>query len=145
MPRYKTIPSALHNFAESFFSAMNYVGGDHLVEHLTRSARGAGTSEVVIDWHRSDVDMVRVEPLSVVTAPVAEAIGQYRAELPELLGRMDSSLRLLHTVRMRLRFDWGLPRPYGPIICTMEAEADLGRTYDVDVRVMQPLWSDGVA
>ena len=135
MARYKPIRSAIHNFAHSFCSTLNYVGDDYGIEHVTKAARSAGASRVVVRWVRDGVvlDPVVVEPSAVLNSRVRRTLTKYANWLPALLRSMDSDVALLRSVVMRLDFDWSMPRPFGPLRLTMEAEDDRGREYVVPV------------
>ena len=139
MARYKTIPSALHNFAHSFLSELNWTFTDNVVSHIGRTARRAGVERIVIEWYQgTDEAPVTVEPALIATSAVRASIARYRAYLPSLLRSMDSSLGLLHAVRMTLVFDWRPAPPECELSCTVEAEDDQGKNYEIAVAVPHP-------
>ena len=133
--RYKPIRSAIHNFAHSFCSTLNYVVDDYGIDHVTRAAHEAGASRAVIGWVRDGrvLDPAEVEPRDILNKRVRQTLANYSARWPGLLRRMDLSLGQFRRIDMKLDFDWSMPYPYGPLTLTMEAEDDRGKKYEVPV------------
>ncbi len=139
MARFKTIPSALHNFAHSFLSGLNWTGADTVASHIGHTAKRAGVERIVFEWYRgADEAPVTIEPPLIATPPVRDSVARYRAYLPSLLRSMDSSLDLLRLVRMTLVFDWRPVPPECELSCTVEAEDIQGESYEIDVAVPYP-------
>ena len=133
MARYKTLRSAIHNFAHSVLSLMNYTAGDYFIEHVTRSARAAGALEIQIDWLTG-----QVTPEDIVTEPIRLSISQHRSWLPSHFKSMDTSLDLLNSLVMRLSFNFRAVPPMRVMECVMEVEDDRGQEYEVSVEPVQP-------
>lgn len=70
--KYKNIPSAIRNVAESFLSDSNFVPGDSIASILARRAVGSHESVAEIDLLRGEGS-----PASLTYSPVAESIKAY--------------------------------------------------------------------
>ena len=135
MARYKTIRSAIHNFAHSFCSTLNYVVDGYGIDHVTSAAHEARASQAVIKWVRDGqvLEPVEVEPREILNSRVRQTLAIYSSRWPGLLRSMDLSLGQFRRIDMRLEFDWSMPYPFGPLRLTMEAEDDRGKEYEVPV------------
>jgi hypothetical protein len=78
--KYKIIPGALHNFAHSFLSLMNYVDGEYIIDVLLDVISAAPNHTLTIDW-------LADPPVSSVPLPrvVQKSVAYYRRWLPEHL------------------------------------------------------------
>lgn len=136
MARYKPIRSAIHNFAASFCSTLNWVGGDYGIEHVARAAYKARVNRVVIHWLRDGriILPTEVEPPEVADRKVRETLVRYASRWPGLLSSMGLTVEQFRHIDMRWDFDWTMPHPFGPLTLTMEAEDDRGIRYTVPVK-----------
>lgn len=134
--RYKPIRSAIHNFAASFCSTLNYVDNDYGIEHVARAAYEARVNQVIIHWLRDGKVLLptTVEPTQVANRRVRETLARYAARWPGLLNSMGLTVEQFGRIDMRWDFDWTMPHPFGPLTLTMEAEDDRGKLYEVRVK-----------
>ncbi|EDM25287.1 hypothetical protein LNTAR_24948 [Lentisphaera araneosa HTCC2155] len=69
--KYKNIHSAIHNFGDSFFSLMNYVDNNYVIDDLENIHRNG--YDIEIDWIN-----ISFTPKEMVTKRILESIS-YRA------------------------------------------------------------------
>src|ERR1700760_723773 len=82
MMKYKNIPSALHNFADSFTSDSNCVAHDLTMAYLARRAI-AGAE----DHFTFDILAGTAAPSRLAESPVDEAVREYALHFPKHLAR----------------------------------------------------------
>lgn len=74
--KYKNIPSAMHNFGDSFLSLMNYVDDDYVIDELVNIHRKG--YDIEVDWKTGTF-----APYQMRSPRIAESVNIYRARLPK--------------------------------------------------------------
>lgn len=139
--KYKRIRSAAHNFAHSFVSSSNHVGGDYVIGHLARAAVAAREPELRVDLMTGDA-----EPEALLVEPVRVSIHGYVQSFPRHLHSQDVAIDAVRTATMRVRFDLSAldgPEPcHGvmlPYECVVDVTDDRGGLHVGAVRDEWPL------
>jgi hypothetical protein len=135
--KYKHIPSAARNFAESFVSDNNFVPGDSIVSLLAR--RVVTTHDQVLEI---DLQTGEAIPESLSASPVRESIDAYVTRFPQLLRSQGVSPEAVRTARMRLSFvldrlsrSPGFPNSSEmPLDCTVVILDDRAREHSIVFR-----------
>ena len=117
--KYKLIPAALHNFGHSFHSLTNYVDDVYIVD-LIRELVSNPDRKIAIAFPSG-----QITPPGHYPAPLIQSIGYWSTSLPKHLAshKVEGAVK-----NVRLEFQRALPK------CTVYAEDDRGKTYEVPVK-----------
>lgn len=91
--KYKNIASAIHNFAASFTSLMNYVDGDYVLDELRQVREHGG--DIDVDWISG-----RFEPAALATPRILASVSLWRASLEEHLAAQNVRQEALTSLRL---------------------------------------------
>jgi hypothetical protein len=123
----KPLKSVAHNVCHQFASTLNYWGGDYGINHLARSAVGAG-------------NLVTVDLLAGTSNPGLSGEGAHAPQLlaqvlRQLLAKEGFAIDLLASAAATYRFRGPLPEPGGSVAydCHVEFTTTGGRSYVVEL------------
>ena len=135
--RYKNIPSAARNVAESFLSDNNFVPGDSIASLLAR--RAVATHEPI-----AEIDLLSGEgsPTVLTKSPVAESIKAYANRFRQVFQDQNLDPERVKIARLQLAFvldrvsaSVGFPDSSEvPVDCSALVVDDRGKEHDVVFR-----------
>lgn len=107
--KYKRIDAALHNFADSFASGLNWAAGNYVMGHLLRAAIAAG-----VDTFEVDLVTGSVSPRTGLAGDVESAIRARAASFPAHLESEGVDANHLSHPVMHIGIDLGSVRRLPP-------------------------------
>lgn len=120
---YKRINSAIHNFAHSFVSLMNYVDGEYIIDLLPKLLRETPRHEIRISLLNGTI-----EPQRDFHPAFLKSIGYYRNRVVSHLESENVGPEILRSLEFILFADIDGP------ICRVEAIDDRGVAHTSSVR-----------
>jgi hypothetical protein len=100
MPNRKVLRSVIHNLAHSFLSALGYVDGDYIYEHLRRKAEETGVPHIVLDALNGTID-----PPAFRTEALMKAAGALPRQLEHLIVSGGAGMSLVQAAEITIDFD----------------------------------------
>lgn len=121
--KYKNIKSMLHNFGHSFFSLMNYVDGEYIVDILPDLIRKA-------DGHELHIQFPSGKLVPAIRCPrrLRKSIGYYTDWLPKHVASHELELERISDIRLTVT---------GTNVGTrysVQAKDDRGVEYDIPIQ-----------
>ena len=137
MARYKVLKSVAHSFGHSFTSLLNYRGDDYVMGHLLRRARALGEEALFVDILSGEA-----APASLLVPEVRDSIDGYCEWFPQLVHSHRTTIDVVRSARMEIRFDLSIERPNrnhpsyveSPYVCRIELEDDRGKVWAAELR-----------
>ncbi len=124
--KYKLIPAAIHDFAHSFFSLMNYVDDEYLIDLMPGLLAQVPGGHVTIAFPSG-----RIEPAWAYPSVLVKSIGDWADALRDHLKSHRVSLDAIRgELRVAAIRDLRAPRGWR---CSVEATDDRGRNYSIPV------------
>ncbi|NJN70110.1 MAG: hypothetical protein HC801_07440 [Nitrospira sp.] len=122
--KYKNIPSALHNFAHSFVSLVNYVDGVYIRDVLTDELHKVPNHELLIYFPEG-----RIEPSVELPQSLKKSVQHFSNHYADHLSSQNVEPGSIQECRVLI---------YGDRLgmhCTILANDDRGKIYDIPVRI----------
>ncbi len=132
MPSHKVLKSIAHNFGASFTSMMNYRDTDYMLGHIQKKMKETGIHELHID-----ISNIEIQPMNLKTETIWDSIIDYCKSFPDFVGRSRSSMDLIKSATMTIKFDLTISRPWhhdskiteNPYECIIQIIDDRGKEY----------------